>query len=215
MSKNPFREENEDIREILRQYENLRAGKSHSFLYEESFERIIDHYDDMDDLAKALEVVEMGISHYPFSSFLIVKKADLLIASKKYSEALDILEKAFILDINDIDIYILKTDALLALDQQEKAVELLEEAIHRFEGEDRINLLFELADVYDDYEEFDKIFDCLKLILETEPVNEEALYKICFWTDFTGRNEESIKLHLWIIDEFPYSELAWFNLAAA
>lgn len=30
----------------------------------------------------------------------------------------------------------------------------------------------------------------LKTILEQEPNNEEALYKICFWTDFTGRNEE-------------------------
>ena len=41
-------------------------------------------------------------------------------------------------------------------------------------------MLFELADVYDDYEEFDKVFDCLRLILEIEPTNEEALYKICF-----------------------------------
>ena len=76
-------------------------------------------------------------------------------------------------------------------------------------------MLFELADVYDDYEEFDKVFDCLKMILEDEPKNEEALYKICFWTDFTGRNEESIRLHQQIIDEYPYNELAWFNLAAA
>jgi tetratricopeptide (TPR) repeat protein len=130
----------------------------------------------MDDIPRELQRKNC-ISHYPFSSSLIVKKADLLIASRKYSDALDILEKASILDINDIDIYILKTDALLALDQQEKAVALLEEAIHRFDGDDRINLLFELADVYDDYEEFDKIFDCLKLILENEPNNEEALIK--------------------------------------
>ena len=40
-------------------------------------------------------------------------------------------------------------------------------------------------------------------------------YKICFWTDFTGRNEESIKLHQAIIEDYPFSELAWFNLAAA
>ncbi|MEK7226456.1 MAG: tetratricopeptide repeat protein, partial [Bacteroidota bacterium] len=84
-----------------------------------------------------------------------------------------------------------------------------------FTGEDRIELLFELADVYDDYEDFDKVFDCLKMILEEYPNNEEALYKICFWTDFTGRNEESIRLHQKIIDDFPYNELAWFNLAAA
>jgi tetratricopeptide (TPR) repeat protein len=215
MSKNPYREEHEDIREILRQYENLKAGRTHSFLYEESFERIIDHFDDMDDLPRALEAVEVGIEQFPYSSALIVKKADLLIATRKYQEALDLLEQASILDSADIDIYILKTDAYLAMDQQEKAVQLLEEALSLFEGEERVNLLFELADVYDDYEEFDKIFDCLKLILEHDPNNEEALYKICFWTDFTGRNEESIRLHLWIIDEYPYNELAWFNLAAS
>ncbi len=101
------------------------------------------------------------------------------------------------------------------MDQQSKAVELLEAALLQFDGDERIELLFELADVYDDYEEFDKVFDCLKLILEEEPTNEEALYKICFWTDFTGRNDESIRLHLQIIEDFPYSELAWFNLGAA
>ncbi len=91
-----------------------------------------------------------------------------------------------------------------------------ENALDLFSGDERIEMLFELADVYDDYEEFDKIFDCLKLILEQDPANEEALYKICFWTDFTGRNEEGIKLHQQIIEENPYSELrmvqSWSSL---
>ena len=138
-----------------------------------------------------------------------------MLATRHYQDALTLLEQAELLDSRNINLYILKTDAYLALDQQERAVELLEQAILLFDGEERIELLFELADVYDDYEEFDKVFDCLKLILEDSPNNEEALYKICFWTDFTGRNEESIRLHQEIIDEFPYSELAWFNLAAA
>lgn len=207
--------EQEDIRELLDLYEKLKTGKGGGFLSEESFERIIDHFDDQDALQKAMEAADHGISQFPFSSSLLIKKADLLIASRHYKKALSLLDKAEILDSNDIDIYILRTDAYLALDLQEKAVELLEAAIERFEGEDRIDLLFELADVYDDYEVFEKIFDCLKLILEYEPNNEEALYKICFWTDFTGRNEESIKLHMKIIEEHPYNDLAWFNLAAA
>ncbi len=125
------------------------------------------------------------------------------------------LDRASLFGNNDINLYILRTDAYLALDEQENAVEILEEALTKFEGEERIELLFELSDVYDDYEEFEKVFDCLKMILEQDPNNEEALYKICFWTDFTGRNEESIRLHQQIIDDFPYNELAWFNLAAA
>ncbi len=50
------------------------------------------------------------------------------------------------------------------------------------------------------------MFDCLKLLLEYDPNNEEALHKICFRTEFTGRNEESIRLHTNIINEHPYNQ---------
>lgn len=215
MKENPYRHDRDEMRELLRQFNNLKEGFSHSFIDEESFERIIDHFDDKDELQSALEAVDLGIQQYPFSSMLQIKKADLLIATRQYRAALTLLEKAELLDRTDINLYILKTDAYLALDQQQKAATILEEAVEAFEGEERIELLFELADVYDDYEEFDKVFNCLKLILEQDPTNEEALYKICFWTDFTGRNEEGIRLHQAIIDEHPFTELAWFNLGAA
>ncbi len=215
MGEHSYREDREELRELLRQYENLRTGRQHTFLEEDAFERIIEYFDEKDDLAKALEAADMGVEQFPYSSILLIKKADLFLAARKYWEALEILEKAELFDNSDINLFILKTDAYLALDKQQQAVELLEAALLRFDGDERIELLFELADVYDDYEEFDKVFDCLKLILEEEPNNEEALYKICFWTDFTGRNDESIKLHQHIIDEYPYNELAWFNLGAA
>jgi len=214
MRDNSFGEDKDEIRELIRQFQNLRSGRANSFLEEDAFEKIVDYFDDIEDLPQALEAVEMGIEQYPYSAMLNIKKADLLIATRRYHDALEVLNHAELLDSNDINLYILKTDVYLALDQQEKAVALLENALALFDGQERIEMLFELADVYDDYEEFDKIFDCLKLILEQEPTNEEALYKICFWTDFTGRNEESIKLHQQIIDEHPYSELAWFNLGA-
>jgi tetratricopeptide (TPR) repeat protein len=215
MKENPLRENNDDLREILRQYDNLKKGRSHTYLDEEAFEKIIDYFDEKEDLGSALEAAEKGVEQYPYSATMLIRKADLLIASQKYTEALRLLDHAAMLDSGDINVYILKTDAYLAMDKQEKAVVLLEEALEHFTGEDRIALLFELADVYDDYQEFEKVFDCLRHILEEDPNNEEALYKICFWTDFTGRNEESIRLHKKIIDDFPYNELAWFNLATA
>jgi tetratricopeptide (TPR) repeat protein len=215
MKENPHRQDRDQIRELLKQYENLKQGRSHSFLEEDAFEKIINHFEENEELTKALEAADFAIERYPYSSILLIKKADVLLANRQYRKALEILEQASLFDSSDINLYILKTDAYLAIDQQEKAVKLLEEALTLFEGDEKIELLFELADVYDDYEEFDKVFDCLKIILEQDPNNEEALYKICFWTDFTGRNEESIRLHQQIIDDFPYSELAWFNLAAS
>lgn len=210
-----YSDETEDIKELLAHFENMRKGRPSSYLDEESFDRIIEYFESQENFVKARLAVDLAIEQYPFSGALLVKKADLLLNHRAYGEALELLEQASVLDSTNIDIYILKTEAYLALDRQEQAVELLQEALLIFGGDEKIDLLFELADVYDDYEDFDKVFDCLKAVLEQEPANEEALYKICFWTDFTGRNAEGIELHLKIIEDNPYSELAWFNLGAA
>ncbi len=215
MNENSFHQNKNEIKELLLHYRNFKSGKKFSYLEEESFIRIIDHFDDTEDIAAAIEAADYGAKQFPYSAPLLIKKADLLLATRKYDEALEILEKAEVLDSADIDLYILKTDVFLALDLQQNAADLLEDAIHLFAGAERTELLFELADVYDDYEDFDKVFNCLKMVLEEDGTNEEALYKICFWTDYTGRSEESIKLHSAIIEDNPYSHLAWFNLGAA
>lgn len=215
MRDHSYGQEREGIDELLQRYERLLAGQDGSFLEEDAFLVLVDYFDEQELTSHAVEVVELGLNYFPYSSQLMIKKADLLIIEQRYSESLALLDAAFLLDATDINIYILKTDAYLALDEPAKAAQLLETALGSFEGEERLELLFELSDVYDDYEDFEKVFDCLQLILKQDPNNEEALYKICFWTDFTGRNEESIRIHQEIIDEYPYNELAWFNLAAA
>ena len=148
MNGEPRLPDNDDLQELLIVYERIRSGKGTAFLSEESFERIIDHFDEADALSKAMEAAKMGVLQFPYSSTLLLKKADLLIADRQYQQALDDLDLAEILDPNEIDIYILRTDAYLALDMQEMAVEILELAIQRFEGDERIDLLFELADVW-------------------------------------------------------------------
>lgn len=205
----------DDLRELIRQFEKMREGRTHDFLDEDSFEIIINYFDDRNELKSALQAADLAVEQFPFSSLLLLKKADLLIESKRYHEALSHLEKADAFDPGDIYLYILKTDAFLGLQQPAEAEKVLQDALERFSGEDRVELLLEIADVYDDWEEFDKVFDCLKSVLEYEPQNEEALHKICFWAEFTGRLEESIRLHNHIVNEHPYSELAWFNLGVA
>ena len=215
MSRNPYNEDKEAFKELLENYDNLKGGRDAFFIEEEGFERIIEHFNENEKYTEALEAAEMAVVQFSFSATFLILKADILVSLKRFEEALFILEKAVLLDRNDPILYIIKTDALLALDRQDEAVELLETALELFDSEEKVNLLFELADVYDDYECFDKVFDCLKLILDQQPDNEEALYKICFWTDYTGRNEEGIILHQQILDNNPYNELAWFNLGAA
>jgi tetratricopeptide (TPR) repeat protein len=215
MKKNPYRDDRDQLKELIRQYHQMKLGKHQFFIEEEEFLKIIEYFLDNQQNEDALDAAEMATEQFPYSAPLQIIKADTLLTMRRYPETIEVLDKAALLDRNDASIYIIKTDALLAMDLQEEAAELLESVLDFFEGDDKIDLLFELGDVYDDYENFQKVFDCLKLILELDPENEEALYKICFWTDYTGRNEEGIKLHQHILDYNPFNELAWFNLGAA
>ena len=215
MNRNPYRQGKSEFSELLQNYKNLQSGLKFTYIEEDDFISIVEYFIEKQKNNEALEAVDYAIAQFCYSAALLILKADILLSMRRFEDSLIFLEYASLLDRNDSNIYIIKTDALVALDKHDEAAYVLEEALDLFEGEDKVNLLFELADVYDDYESFDKVFDCLKLILETEPENEEALYKICFWTDHTGRNEEGIKLHQGILDTNPYNELAWFNLGAA
>lgn len=218
MNFDPFKEDSEhraEISDILKRYKNLMAGLGDSFIDEDEFELIIDHFEDLEKYHKALEITQMATYQYPNSVTILVQQANLLILLRQYDNALEVLEKANLLDALEPNVYIFQTEAHLALKQEEKAFEILDTCVSFFSGSEKVDLLFELSDVYDDYECYEKLFDCLQWILEIEPNNEEALVKICFWTDFTGRNEESIRLHQRIINDYPYNELAWFNLGAA
>ena len=37
MRENPYREDREELKELLRQYQNLKQGRQHSFLEEDAF----------------------------------------------------------------------------------------------------------------------------------------------------------------------------------
>jgi len=97
-----FRENADEIEDLLKQYEDLRDGKKSSFLEEESFELIIEYFNENNNFFKALEVVETALNYFPYSGLLFIKKADLLIATSRYNEALDALQQAEFFDADKI-----------------------------------------------------------------------------------------------------------------
>jgi hypothetical protein len=50
MSKYPYQDDRDEIKELLEQFDNLREGKPNSYIEEESFERLIDYFDDKEQL---------------------------------------------------------------------------------------------------------------------------------------------------------------------
>ncbi|MBL7710157.1 MAG: hypothetical protein JNJ86_13870, partial [Chitinophagaceae bacterium] len=78
MKENQHRENREEIRELLKRYENLKNGRQHSFIEEDAFEKIIDYFQENEDLTRASEAADFAMEQYPYSSILLIKKADIL-----------------------------------------------------------------------------------------------------------------------------------------
>ncbi len=205
----------DSLEHLLERYEAVKKGDSVSIMAEEEFERVIEYYFQNSNEEQAMLACDIARTYYPFSSSILLLKAEILTQAQKYGQALNILDEVDQYDQNNLDAVLLRSDILLSQFKYDQAALWLEEKSNEFQGKDKIEILLELSDVYDESEEFDAVFDTLLRVIKIDRRNEEALQKICFWADFTDRQEESIAIHTNLTDEDPYNALAWFNMGAA
>lgn len=216
MYNDDFAEDDFDsVDELLSRYEQIKRGQATGMMDEEEFERIIDYFYQNSNEEQALLACDIARTYYPFSGTVLLLRAEILTQSQKYGQALKALDEMEQYDQNNLDAVLLRADILLGQIKHDQAAAWLEMQAKNFEGKDKVEVLLELADVYDESEEFEAVFETLKRIITIDKRHEETLQKICFWAEFTGRLEESVKLHTELTDEDPFNALAWFNLGAA
>jgi len=208
-------EEWNSMDELLQRYEQVKRGEAASMMEEEEFERVIEYYFQNNNEEQALLACDIARTYYPFSGSVLLLKAEILTQAQKYGQALKVLDEMEQYDQANLDAVLLRSDILLGQFKYDQAALWLEQQVTNFEGKEKIEVLLELSDVYDESEEFDAVFDTLKRIIKIDKRNEEALQKICFWAEFTNRLEESVTLHTQLTEDDPYNTLAWFNLGAA
>ncbi|MEO6834047.1 MAG: tetratricopeptide repeat protein [Chitinophagaceae bacterium] len=208
-------DEFDEMDDLLGRYEQVKRGESAGMMDEEDFERIIEYFFQDSNEEQAMLACDIARTYYPFSSSVLLLRAEILTQSQKFGQALKCLDELDQYDQQNLDAILLRADIFVSQHKYDQATSLLETATEHFEGKDKVELLLELADVYDESEEFEAVFDTLKKVVKIDRRNEEALQKICFWTEFNGKNEESVELHTALTDEDPYNALAWFNLGSA
>lgn len=208
-------EEWQSMDNLLQRYEQVKRGEGSGLMDEEEFEQVIEYYFQNSNEEQALLACDIARTYYPFSSSVLLLKAEILTQAQKYGQALNALDELAQYDQVNLDAVLLRSDILLGQFKYDQAAAWLEQKAGEFDGKEHTEVLLELADVYDECEEFDAVFDTLKRIIAKDRRNEEALQKICFWAEFTNRLEESVTIHTNITDEDPYNALAWFNLGAA
>ncbi|HNB81382.1 MAG TPA: tetratricopeptide repeat protein [Chitinophagaceae bacterium] len=210
-----FDDELFDIENLINEFQKVKQGEAHRLLTEDDFECLIDYFEANGDRENASLACEIATTLYPFSSTLLLRKAEWLTDQKKYGQALRILDQLDEVDPNNIESIFLQSDIYLEQNRFAEAVDILERNVDQFDSVDKTDILLELSEIYDELEEFDKVYATLKRILTYEPNNEDALLRICFWAEINNKHEDSIALHQEIIDRTPFNAMAWYNLGVA
>lgn len=204
-----------DIRSSVDRFEEMVRKEDSCFFDVITFEHIVNFYEQKEQWKKAIHVMDVAIAQHPYSPWFLTKKASLLIYFKKYKQALELIDQAETMDPSDIGLHILRSDIYLERNQHHRSVEILLEAIRICDESDREELHLELADVYEDWDKYDMVFESLKKVLELNQENEEALSRMWYCVELAKKHHESIELHNKILDNNPYSYLAWHNLGHA
>ncbi|HEY0262599.1 MAG TPA: tetratricopeptide repeat protein [Chitinophagales bacterium] len=205
-----------DIVGLVQQYEQAQKEAKSLHLDEESYERIIQFYQENREFKRAVSVASSALERYPFSPGFFILKAESLAEQSHFDEALQALELAETLDATEITIFLIRADIYLWTGKHSDALVQLEKARSYAElPEDLTDIYLLQADIYEDLELYDNVMKALQNAAKADPQNEEALNRLWFSVEITSRFEESEKFHRTLIDDNPYNFLAWFNLGHA
>ena len=181
-------------------------------LDEKSYLNIAAYYEDENQIGKALEVLYSATAQYQYNSELLSEKARLLLKQRNFDAAHQALNKAEILAPFKVDIVLLRSKILATQEKFEHAYELIEDVKSYAKNGDRVSALITQAIVAEMDGNYELMFQALKKSLILSPQHEEALLLTRSAITQTKHYEESILIHRVIIENHPYTALAWFNL---
>ncbi len=212
-----YSENKSHIIRLVSQYESMAKLEKGQALDELMFIQLVDFYQKEFNLTKAFEVINKAIKIHKFSPNLHARKAILLLDTHDPDLANESLDRAEMFGLPFIDTQILRAEAFCQLGRFEESKYILRNLKLGFNptSEELSEIHFIEANIYEAHDEYELMFEALRSTLMEKPNHEKALRRVFMCVELGKKHKESIALHEYLINENPYSDLAWFNLAHA
>ncbi len=200
---------------LVSDYEEMISNGEQLYLTEKSFSDIIDYYQNENQVNRALSVSDLAIQQFSFRSEFYIKKAKILQKLNRPKECLEILDLAEKIAPGELEIKLLRIKVYAHSGQIEDASAILEKLNSYVTGIEISELLICESYIYEVIEDYNAMYDVLKKAILIDPKNEEALDRFWFSIEFSKNYFGAIDFLKKIIDDQPYSYLAWYNLGEA
>ena len=113
----------------ITKFEKMLKTNNVFFFDSVEFENIIQHYLEIGKVALAKKAIKIGLEQHPSSTILTLFKIELYIFEDKLDVAEKHLDKLFLIDPNNEEIFIQKATIYSKRDEHEKAIESLKTAL--------------------------------------------------------------------------------------
>ncbi|WP_038032425.1 tetratricopeptide repeat protein [Thermonema rossianum] len=205
-----FKHSHNDSSSWVQRFEEMLLNQEQFFFEVEAYEAIIDHYSSQGKWDEALHACEIGIRQHPFSSDLLLDKADLLTRLGQYDEALSLIEQVLMLHPSETDALLLKSNILSILSRFEEAIDTLRTALHW--AQDDTDIWFQMAWAYQHWGKPEKAIALYEKVFRKNPAHDLVHYEYLHCLDQRNQIERGITFYKKEIDRNPYNAYAWFYL---
>ena len=198
------------VLDTVRRFERMVAQQQALFFDLEDFENIIDHYVSSTQFDKALQACEAAIAQYPFSTELLIDRAQVMAMRGDYSEAERQINHVADLDPGNADVAVTRGIICTQRGQLAEAVAFFQAGL-TLEPE-REDIHFNLGLAYQGWQKYKSAAKHYKQSLRLNPDNETGVQELLQCLDISGRLEEHEDFFKRFTDDDPYSATAWYNL---
>lgn len=213
MKKDRFDNFDEEVRELVLDFENtVLKGRSQFFDVDE-MEIIIDYYFEVNDQKPLERAVQYAEELYPNSSTIRLRRAHLMISHEQYAQALKMLNQMRESEPNNTDVAYSLGVANGAVGDSEKAIAYFKEA--STDGWMLGRVFSNMAEEYYKLKDYDAALNCYRKAMESDSCDDVTIYNyydVCFEA---GRIEQAVDYLSGYVKKNPYNKEAWYCLGCA
>jgi tetratricopeptide (TPR) repeat protein len=202
--------QNDEHNFSITKFEKMLKTNNVIFFDSIEFENIIQHYLEISKIALAKKAIKIGLEQHPSSIILGLFKVELYIFENKLDLAEKHLDKLYLIDPNNEEIYIQKATIFSKRDNHQKAIEILNQVLPFSSEKADIYSLLGIEYLY--LEDFESAKESYKNCLIEDDHDYAALYNIIHCFEFLEQPNEAISFINDFLENNPYSEVAWHQL---
>ena len=204
-----FQPSDQHISSLIKRFEAMMVKSESAFFDMEEFMDIISYYTDNYQYNKALQAVSVAKKQYPFSTEILLMKANVLFKKDKKNEALKILKDIEPLESQNPELHFLKGNILIRDKKIPEAMRAYKKSLEVVDDEDLDTFLFSISGYLMSNDYFKEALVFFEQLISMGYDDEDVLNDVSLCYEKIKDYKKSARYMSRILEDNPFDEMMW------